>query len=101
VSDPSDDVNLPTPTPRNTAAAHFYRTLQLESLKVYKMVHGTHDIIHKMAPAKFLTSLLFFATAAKSVPTVQLGNTTVTGLGFSNLEYYGGMRAARISPHIH
>ncbi|KAJ7788398.1 esterase 1 [Mycena olivaceomarginata] len=44
-----------------------------------------------MVPAKFLTSLLFFATAAKSVPTVQLGNTTVTGLKFSNLEYYGGI----------
>ncbi|KAJ7788418.1 esterase 1 [Mycena olivaceomarginata] len=44
-----------------------------------------------MVPAKFLTSLLFFTTAAKSVPTVQLGNTTVTGLGFSNLEYYGGI----------
>ncbi|KAJ7336201.1 extracellular triacylglycerol lipase precursor [Mycena albidolilacea] len=44
-----------------------------------------------MVLKNFLTSLLFFATAAKSVPTVRLGKTTVTGLRFSNLEYYGGI----------
>ncbi|KAJ7857346.1 extracellular triacylglycerol lipase precursor, partial [Mycena olivaceomarginata] len=40
---------------------------------------------------KLLNFSSLLATAAKSVPTVRLGKTTVTGLGFSNLEYYGGI----------
>ncbi|KAF7350388.1 Carboxylic ester hydrolase [Mycena venus] len=44
-----------------------------------------------MFPKVSLTSLAFFAILAKASPTVQLGNSTVTGLSFSNLEFYGGI----------
>ncbi|KAJ6571669.1 esterase 1, partial [Mycena capillaripes] len=38
-----------------------------------------------------LTSLLFLGVLARAAPTVQLGDTTLTGLAFSNLEFYGGI----------
>jgi hypothetical protein len=36
-------------------------------------------------------SLLFLAILANAAPTVQLGNTTVTGAAFGNIEFYGGI----------
>ncbi|KAJ7844166.1 extracellular triacylglycerol lipase precursor [Mycena leptocephala] len=38
-----------------------------------------------------LTSLLFFSILARADPTVQLGNTTLTGAAFGNLEFFGGI----------
>ncbi|KAJ7770442.1 extracellular triacylglycerol lipase precursor [Mycena metata] len=38
-----------------------------------------------------LTSLLSFVLAAQANPTVQLGNTTLTGAKFDNVEFYGGI----------